>query len=136
MWGRAWSKIQSTFYKSVLYACHLYCSFSRLSTIQNIILAVPSFSLSNVINVALQNTLVGGKGRMYGIYPNFTWGIYSSFSWSSDFSSFLSPLSSACSPSSLVIIFAALSTSVGLVSSKVLFSLSRVVLSGKLKKMI
>lgn len=59
--------------KYVLYACHLYCSFSRLSAIQNIILAVPSFSLSNVINVALQNTLVGGKGRMYGIYPNFTW---------------------------------------------------------------
>lgn len=108
--------------------------------IQNIILAVPSFSLSNVINVALQNTLVGGKGRMYGIYPNFTCGyishIYSSFSWSSDFSSFLSPLSSTCSPSSLVIIFIALSTSVGLESSRALFSLSKVVLSGKLKKII
>lgn len=107
---------------------------------QNIILAVPSFSLSNVINVALQNTFVGGKGRMSlcgitQLYMGIS-RIYSSFSWSSDFSSFLSPLSSAVwSPSSPAITFAALSTSVGL-ESNALVSLSRAVLSGKLEQII
>jgi len=103
---------------------------------QNIILAVPSFSLSNVINVALQNTFVGDKGKMSlcgisQLYVGIS-RIYSSFSWSSDFSSFLS---SACSPSSLAITFVALSTSVDLESSNALVSFSRVslVLSGKLE---
>lgn len=77
VWRRAWSKIQSIFYKS-MFSMRVTCTVHSADfPIQNIILAVPSFSLSNVINVALQNTLVGGKGRMWNISQLYMWVYFS-----------------------------------------------------------